>query len=84
MPHFAARLLWHQCRCIKSEMLQPICRCNIFMQALSSVMLSLGFWDGGVRLDPTNALNYAGATSLCGADVLTRVEVNPADTRQVR
>jgi hypothetical protein len=51
--------------------------------ALTAQMLQLGFWDGGVRLDPTSDLNFAGATALAGVDVLTRVEVNPSDTAQV-
>ena len=51
--------------------------------ALTAQMLRLNFWDGGVRLDPTSALNYAGATTLAGVDVLTRVEVDPRDATNV-
>jgi hypothetical protein len=51
--------------------------------ALAAQMGQLGFWDGGVRLDPTSSLNYAGAATAIGVDVLARVEVNPADTAQV-
>jgi hypothetical protein len=50
---------------------------------LGGYMYHMGFWDGGVRLDPTEELNYAGATSLAGVDVLARVEVNSADHAQV-
>jgi hypothetical protein len=51
--------------------------------ALAAHMGQLGFWDGGVQLDPTSALNYAGAAMAVASDVLARVEVNPADTAQV-
>ncbi|NJR41886.1 MAG: hypothetical protein HC767_03750 [Akkermansiaceae bacterium] len=53
-------------------------------EALSAKMLKLGFSDGGARLDPTNALNYAGQAELSGGvQALARVEVNPADCAHI-
>jgi hypothetical protein len=53
--------------------------------ALAQSMASLGFSDGGARLDPTSELNFAGSchSGPATGEVLVRVEVNPAEAGEV-